>query len=424
MPMTSSKALTSAGLIFAMALSAPLAFADQKDDLYKKGQTAINAGDSVAARDAFCALPKDYQDADAQCNTYKPLAERKLNLYKLNYSNGMQAMQSGDYAAAEIEFKKVKYGDYAEQAKQRLAEIPGLRQKAAEAANQAQQSAVAEQASKQKLDSGTNAFNNGDYNNAKSLLTQVSGSHQADAKTILDKIRTYESAVSQGNTFMANKDYASAKSAYQQAMSINPIGPSNATDLYTKAVTAGATASSTPSNPVPTGGGVKPPQPKPQIDVGSYLDQSRKAFAKKQFAKARDLVRSVVRQEPGNQEANDLLTQINLNDTTVSKAGTDDSELAGLISSFYQDISVNNFSDTEAQLKFYLLSKGKTGKTGLANFYLGASIMTRYYLSGGNDQNLHREAVNKFKAAKAVDGFKAPEKFISPKIMKAFEEAS
>src|SRR6478736_2851930 len=115
--MTSSKVLTSAGLIFAMALSMPLAFADQKDDLYKKGNDAVSAGDSVAASNAFCALPADYKDAGAQCATYKPLAEKRLTQYKVNYSNGMQALQAGDFNTAEIEFKKVKYGDYAEQAK-------------------------------------------------------------------------------------------------------------------------------------------------------------------------------------------------------------------------------------------------------------------------------------------------------------------
>src|SRR6185312_11033581 len=178
MRMTSLRVPTSAGLFLALLLAAPFAAADQKEDNYNKGMAAINAGDSVAAANAFCAAG-DYKDAVAQCATYKPLAERRLNQYKLNYSAGLQAFQAGDYATAETEFKKVKYGDYVDQAKARLAEIPGLKAKAAEAANAGQ---VAEAANQQKLNQGTSAFNSGNMDAAEAALSGVSGSHQGEAQ--------------------------------------------------------------------------------------------------------------------------------------------------------------------------------------------------------------------------------------------------
>ena len=424
MRMTSSRVPTSAAMFLALLLAAPLAFADKNDDTYAKGQKAVNDGDSVAASNAFCSLPADFKDAGAQCAQYKPLAEKKLNLYKLNYSNGMQALQSGDYATAETEFKKVKYGEYAEQAKQRLVEIPGLKQKAADAANAANANAALEGQMKSKLDAGTNAWNSGDFNSAKADLGTVTGSHQSEAQAILGKIRNYENAMQQGNGFMAAKDYNAAKNSFADAMRINPSGPGNPADMMAKAAVA-ASAPVPNTNPAAnTTATAKPPQPKPQVDVNAYLESARKLIAKNQFAKARTYVEEVLRQERGNREATDLLTQINANDTTVAQAGGADKTLSGIIQSFYQDTSVNNFSDTEDQLKFYLFSKGKSGKAGLANFYLGASMLSRFYLSGGIDQNLKRDALSKFKAAKAIDGFNAPDKFVSPKIMKAFQEAS
>jgi outer membrane protein assembly factor BamD (BamD/ComL family) len=125
-------------LAICVMLFASAAFADDKADLYRKGTEAVNAGDAISAADAFCALTKvdpAYQDAAAQCAIYKSVAEKVLNRYKTNYAYGLTALEARDYATAEKEFEKVKGGQLAEQAKQRLAEIalaetprPGRRQ--------------------------------------------------------------------------------------------------------------------------------------------------------------------------------------------------------------------------------------------------------------------------------------------------------
>jgi hypothetical protein len=421
MRMTSSRVLTSASLL-ALLMATPLAFADQKDDLYKKGQAAVNAGDSIAARDAFCALPADYSNGDAgtQCKTYTDAANRTLTRYKINFGEGNDAMAKGDYATAEAKFHNVKAGEYAEQAKQKLQEIVKLKADKAAADSAAQQNAALEGQMKQRLDQGTGAFNSGDFNTAKSLLGQVAGSRQGEARAILDKIRSYENGISQGNTFMAAKDYLSAKNAYQQAMGINATGPSNASDLFTKAVTAAATASATPSNPVPANnGGVKPPQPKPQIDINAYMGEAQKAFAKKDYKKARRYLGDIFAQDRNNQDATNLLAQVNGVDTAKGNASDEDNTLRDDITLYY----TGRFQDAEFALRYYLNS-GIGKKKGLASFYLGASLLSRYYISGATDQSLKAEAQSRFKDAKNVDGFKAPEQLISPKILKVFQEAS
>jgi hypothetical protein len=103
-----------------------IAIADEKKDLYDKGVAATNAGDVFAARDAFCRLWKtysNYKDVNEQCQTYLSLVDRALNRYKVNYAEGMSALQYGDFFTAENKFRNVKRGDYAESAKEKLATI-------------------------------------------------------------------------------------------------------------------------------------------------------------------------------------------------------------------------------------------------------------------------------------------------------------
>ena len=419
MQTTSSRVPTSAALILGLLLAAPLAFADQKDDLYKKGKAAEAAGDSIAARDAFCALPADFNgDAGTNCTTYKAAAERTLNRYKLNYAEGVTLMGDGKLDEAAAKFRTVKAGDFAEQAKAKLTEIAQKKQQLDAAANAAQQNAAVEGQMKTKLDQGTNAFNSGDFNTAKSALNGITGSHASDAQAILTKIRNYENAMSQGNAFNAAKDFTSAKNAFAEALRINPSGPGNPADMMAKAAVAA-------NAPVPTNAGnnpppvVKPPTPAKQIDVNAYLAEAQKALAKKDYKKARRFLGDIFAQDRNNQEAKDILASVNGADTVAAKATDEDTLLLDIVKTYY----AGSYQDAEDRLKVYIYNnQGK--KKGLANFYLGASMLTRYYLAGGTDQNLRREAQNKFKAAKDVDGFKAPDKFVSPKIMKAFEEAS
>ncbi len=417
MRMTSLKVPTSAGLFLALLLAAPFAFGDQKEDTYNKGQAAVNNGDSVAAATAFCSLPADYKDSGAQCSTYKPLADKALFRYKQNYAEGQAALQSGDFATAEIKFKNVKAGDFYNQAQQKLAEIPALKAKAQEAANSSQ---AAETANKNKLDQGTSAFNSGNMDAAEAALSGVTGSHQAEAQALLTKVRNYKAAVAKGQAFEGAKDFQAAKNAYADAVNINPSGP--ATAMLARATSA--LNSPAPNNPPPTtttAATAKPPVAVKQIDVAAYLRDGQKALAKKDYRKAKRFFQEVLGQEPKNQEATDALAQINTQDTSTVQASDDDPQLSRYIGAFYS----GQYATAEQLLNTYIFTqpKGK-GKLGLANFYLGASMMTRYYLSGANDTNLKREAESKFSDAKKVDGFKAPKDFISPKIMKAFEEAS
>src|SRR5439155_12342860 len=144
--------------------------------------------------------------------------------------------------------------------------------------------------------------------------------HQADAKSILDKIRAYENAMQQGKAFNDVKDYNNAKNAYAEALRINPSGPGNPADLMAKAAVAASAPTSTPANNAVN----KPPVPKPQIDVATYLADAQKAIAKRDYKKARRYLADIFTQDRNNQEAKDILADVNAKDTGVAQASDED----------------------------------------------------------------------------------------------------
>jgi TolA-binding protein len=83
-----------------------------------------------------------------------------------------------------------------------------------------------------------------------------------------------------------------------------------------------------------------------------------------------------------------------------------------------------DFTGAEAKLKQYLDAGGQ--RRGAAEFYLGASKLTRFYLAGPNSEDaaLLADAKNAFRLASKVEGFTAPETFVSPKIIDVYKTAA
>jgi hypothetical protein len=411
----------------AMISAAPFAFADKKDDLYAKGTAAVNSGDAIAAKAAFCQLASEdegYKDAKAQCATYTGEAQRQLNRYNQNYLEGVQAMQEGKYDVAEFKFKNVKGGDRVPDAKQKILDLAKLKQDKAAADAAAKNSADQDAQMKVKLDQGASAYNSGDFATAKSALNGVTGKYAGDAQGYLTKIRNYEAKMAEAAADAANKNYSAAASAYAEAVKINSSGPGDPLGQVGKMNQLAASASSAP--PVTAPANNPPPVTKAAsrdvvktVDVARSIAEGQKALAKGDFKKARRFFGEVLGQDSGNQDALKGIAELKLKDTAVAAATDEDPLLAKLIRGFYE----GNYNDVESLLNTYIYT-GQGKKVGLANFYAGASMLSRYYLAGANDENLRREARKKLGTASKVDGFKAPEKFISPKIMKEYSEAA
>jgi tetratricopeptide (TPR) repeat protein len=64
-----------------------------------------------------------------------------------------------------------------------------------------------------------------------------------------------------------------------------------------------------------------------------------------------------------------------------------------------------------------------TQKQPLVHFYLGASELAKYFVTGSEDASLHQDALNDLKQAKQA-GFKATGQDLSPKILQVYKELS
>ncbi len=398
-----------------LLLSMVQAFAQSSDDLYAKGTAAVGKGDAIGARDAFCAI-KDasYKDAKAQCTTYTGEATRQMNRYNQNYLEGLQLMQDGKLNEAEFKFRNVKAGDRMADAQRKLQEVADLKQKKAAADAAASQNAASDSASKTRLDAGVEAFNRGDFNAAKNQLDGVSGRYQGEAQNYLNRINNYNAKMSEGRGYEAAKNFGAAKAAYSAAAVIKADGPGDPLGAVTR-VTAAEVAGSGSAPAAP----VKPlVREIPKIDVGNYLAEGRKAAAKGDFKKARRFFNDVIAQDFKNVQAREGLDALPKEEVAKGgSVGEAEPILASAILKYYR----GNLSDSEDQLKYYCVQQvGK--KEGMCKFYLGVILATRYYLGGGTDNSLLSSAKGRFKEASAVSGFVVPEKLVSPKVLKLYQE--
>lgn len=66
-------------------------------------------------------------------------------------------------------------------------------------------------------------------------------------------------------------------------------------------------------------------------------------------------------------------------------------------------------------------ARSSAQKQPLIHFYLGASKLGKYFVTGSDDPGLQQDALNDFRVAKQA-GFKATEQDISPKILQAYKD--
>ena len=422
--MKSSRARTSLAVcLFALVLASGSAWAQSNDDLYAKGTAAIGKGDAIAARDAFCAI-KDaaYKDAKTQCTTYTGEATRQLNRYNQNYLEGLQLMQDGKLSEAEFKFRNVRAGDRVADAQKKLQEVANLKQAKAAADAQASQSAAADSAAKTKLDAGVEAYNRGDFAAAKNQLDGVTGRYQGDAQSYLNKINTYNAKMSEARGYEAAKNFGAAKSAYTEAARIRPDGPGDPLGGVTRvsAAEAGAAGAAAPPPTAPKVNAKAASKDEVKtVDIAKYISEGNKLLAKGDLKKARRYFGDVLAQDPNNADAAAGMKEIRDKDTSTGPANAADEDplLAAAIRKFYE----GDYEQADYRLKNYIF-QGQGKKMGLANFYAGATALSRYYLAGASDQSLVADAKKKFRDASGVEGFVVPEKLVSPKVLKVYQD--
>jgi TolA-binding protein len=105
--------------------------------------------------------------------------------------------------------------------------------------------------------------------------------------------------------------------------------------------------------------------------------------------------------------------------TTTAVSADAEAALRDSLRSFY----AGNFSDAETKLQAYI--DGGGGKRGMAQFYLGASKLSRFYLAGARNEDtaLLMQARTAFRQASKVEGFVLPEQYVSPKIVELYRNS-
>jgi len=419
-------------LTFALILAAMPAFAGKKEDLYKAAQAAAGQGNVSEAARLYCAAAQEdaaYKDAQQNCNIMAQEVARENRRNDDRFADGVKAFNSGDFDTAEQKFKNVKSGPHMADAQAYLtSKIPQARSAAANASNESAMSA--------KFDQGVAAYQRNDFSGAKSAFNGISGKHQGDAQTYLQKIRNYEQAFAEGDSLANAKNFKGAANSYTEAASVKGDGPGDPRgriNQMNQMAQSGSTPAVVASNPHPTDGNNPSPvgrpiaavvDTRPKVDVNATLRDAENARKKGDASKAMGLYQKVLSADSSNAQArtgiDDLKKEAEASNKTIVAGSEADFMLAKGINEFYKQ----EFESAETHIRDYL--DGAGSKAGLANFYLGASKLTRYILGGEqpNDHKLLVQAEDNFRNAKKVQGFAPPEKFVSPKIVKKYQETS
>ena len=418
---------------FALILAAVPAFAGKKEDLYKAAQAAAGQGNVQEAARLYCAAAQEdatYKDAQQNCNIMAQEVARENRKNDDRFADAVKAFTSGDFDTAEQKFRNIKSGSHLADAQSYLAKIPQAKAAAASASNESAMGA--------KFEQGVTAYQRNDFASAKSDFNGISGKHQSDAQTYLQKIKNYEQAFAEGDSLAAAKNYKGAANSYSEAASVKGDGPGDPRGKIGQ-MNQLAQSSSTPAvvannnNPPPVANNPPPVsrpvaaavvESRPKVDVSASLRDAESARKKGDLSKAIGLYQKVLSADSGNAQARsgiaDMKKEAEATNKTIVAGSEADFMLAKGINEFYRQ----DFESAETHIRDYL--DGAGSKAGLANFYLGASKLTRYIL-GGEQQNDHKllvQAEDNFRSAKKVSGFIPPEKFVSPKIVKKFKETS
>jgi hypothetical protein len=437
---TKSLVRTDAWLLLAALLISVPAFAG-KDDDYKAAQAAASAGKAEEAARLFCKLDPGFKDAKMMCDIMKKEAQKEVQKNEDRFQEGMKAFNEGRFDDARQKFQNVRTGPRADEARQYVSsKIPA----AIQAKEKAAAAAGAETALNQKFEQAVQAFNRNDFNSARSLFSQVtSGSHAGDAQNYLSRMKQYDAAMAEGDRLAAAKNYKAAQGSYNEAATLKGDGPGDPRGKAGQMASLGASPGTTGAPPVTTATTSPPPSvtpsstttaplrapvalavkepSKPKVDVGKLLAEAEAAKASGNIASAKSKYIAVLAADDRNAQARvGLETLPKETGPTQQKASSEaDVMLAKGIREFYQGL----FEKAETHISDYLDVNGS--KTGLSQFYMGASKLTRFYLGGERDAGLKRDADAAFRLAKKTSGFNPPgESYLSPKILKAYQDVS
>jgi tetratricopeptide (TPR) repeat protein len=189
-------------------------------------------------------------------------------------------------------------------------------------------------------------------------------------------------------------------------------------------------------NPVPAN--------KPPSDTSGAFDKAKAAYDSNDFERARSLLSKV--SGDSKTAADELLDKISRFSESMSngdKLGRDgkyeEARAAFLSAAGIKPDGPGNPQNHAATMELFLgldqfysgdyvsatqhletCSKTNTGKPGMVHFYLGASKLARFFVTGSDDSALHADALSDLKLAKQ-EGFKISGEDLSPRILDVYK---
>jgi hypothetical protein len=259
------------------------------------------------------------------------------------------------------------------------------------------------------------AWNKGDFDAVASLTQSITNPDtKAAANVYVNDVNQYKGYIDQAQKMAASNPQEAIRQL-TLAMNLNPNGPSNPAGRIADLQKAMQTKSAPPPPTLAAKAAVNSSADNAK-KVNKLLDDARNAEKQGNQQEALRDYAMVLKLQPGNQDAQsntDRIEQAIRSDPAAAK-----NELISAIRYFYQ----SQFDDAQRALMNYLESPQTAQNPGVADFYLGATLIEQSMLATPREQwqGPTQNALSAFKEARKAN-YNPVRAYVSPALLKVWD---
>lgn len=260
------------------------------------------------------------------------------------------------------------------------------------------------------------AWNKGDFDAVASLTQSITNPDTKTAANVyVNDVNLYKGYIDQAQKMEASNPQEAIRQL-TLAMNLNPNGPSNPAGKIADLQRAMQTKSAPPPPPTLAAKAAVNPSADNAKKVNKLLDDARNAEKQGNQQEALRDYAMVLKLQPGNQDAQsntDRIEQAIRSDPAAAK-----NELISAIRYFYQ----SQFDDAQRALMSYLESPQTAQNPGVADFYLGATLIEQSMLATPREQwqGPTQTALSAFKEARKAN-YNPVRAYVSPALLKVWD---
>ncbi len=260
------------------------------------------------------------------------------------------------------------------------------------------------------------AWNKGDFDAVASLTQSITNPDtKAAANVYVNDVNQYKGYIDQAQKMAASNPQEAIRQL-TLAMNLNPNGPSNPAGRIADLQKAMQTKSAPPPPPTLASKAAVNSSADNAKKVSKLLDDARNAEKQGNQQEALRDYAMVLKLQPGNQDAQsntDRIEQAIRSDPAAAK-----NELISAIRYFYQ----SQFDDAQRALMNYLESPQTAQNPGVADFYLGATLIEQSMLATPREQwqGPTQNALSAFKEARKAN-YNPVRAYVSPALLKVWD---